>query len=138
MFNIGRCNYPMYQQLTQSRSSDLSTGGPPLVTVHLSTFISTLCDPDTERRWSAVDQAELYLEKFPRYSYFDDPTELWLTAAPGVAIGRCRIIKCQYPHSPLRGSIIVYIYNLYLVCHYLIREKNSARDRGHSSERRRL
>ena len=49
-------------------------------------------------------------------------TEFWLTA-PGVAIGRCRIIKCQYPDTPLRGSIIVYIYNLYLVCHYLIGEK---------------
>ena len=72
----------------------------------------------------------------------DDPTEFWLTV-PGVAIGRwCRIIKCQYPRTPLRGSIIVYIYNLYLVCHYLIREKNStrqrSRDRGHSSKRRRL
>ena len=48
----------MYKQLTQSRSSDLSIGGPLLVTVPLFTFISTLCDPDTERRWSAVDQAE--------------------------------------------------------------------------------
>ena len=33
------------------------------------------------------------------------------------------IIKYQYSRSALRGSIIVYIYNLYLVCHYLIGEK---------------
>ena len=39
----------------------------------------------------------------------------------------CRIMLCiikyQYSRSALRGSIIVYIYNLYLVCHYLIGEK---------------
>ena len=50
-------------------------------------------------------------------------------AVAGVAMcpSVCRIMLCiikyQYSRSTLRGSIIVYIYNLYLVCHYLIGEK---------------
>ena len=128
MSNIGPCNYPMYKQLTQSRYSDpgsqywrSSPGHGP--SLHLSLH----CQIRTQR-------GEM-VRCGPNWTLSGKVSQIFLTLMiwrscgwqrrPGVAKGRCRIIKCQYPRSPLRGSIIVYIYNLYLVCHYLIREKNS-------------
>ena len=60
----------MHKQLTQSRCSDPSIGGPLLVTVPHSTFIYTLCAPDTEGRWSAADQERNFIWK----SFPDIPT----------------------------------------------------------------
>ena len=137
----------MYKQQTpvsQSRVSVLAvlllvTGYPPL------TFVSALSGGHRGdgQHYPQLNFNLFYLEKFLRYSElrlvmnrqsFGWQRREWRW-------GRCRIIKCQYPRTPLRGSIIVYIYNLYLVCHYLIERKTqpgSSRDRGHSSKRRRL
>ena len=137
----------MYKQHTPVSQSGSVYWRSSWSRVILPPHLSLHCQADTGEmvdiihNWTLISTSIWKSFSDIRSSDFDDPTEFWLTA-PGVAIGRCRIIKCQYPRTPLRGSIIVYIYNLYLVCHYLIREKNStrqySRERGHSSKRRRL
>ena len=125
--NTGPCNYPMYKQQTPVCVLAVLS---PWSRVILPPHLSEHCQPDTgemvsiKPSWTSIS----IWKSFPdiRLWLWSDLTGFLLTAA-GVAIGWCRIIKCQYTGTPLRGSIIVYIYNLYLVCHYLIREKNSTR-----------
>ena len=75
------------------------------------------------RRTSAPSAEEFVWDTF----YFLPRAPVRRLAGVAMCPSVCRIMLCiikyQYSRSTLRGSIIVYIYNLYLVCHYLIGEK---------------
>ena len=102
MSNIGPCNYPMYKQLTQSRYSDpgsqywrSSPGHGPSLHLSLHCQIRTQrgemvrCGPN----WTLSGKVSQI------YSYFDDLTELWLTAPAGSGEGPVPYNKM--PISPL-------------------------------------
>ena len=99
MSNIGPCNYPMYKQLTQSRYSDLSIGGPLLVTVLLYIYLCIVRSGHREGRWSDVTKLNFIRKSFSDIPNFDDLTELWLTAPAGSGDGSVPYNKM--PISPL-------------------------------------